>query len=246
MTAPWFHAPEYRVSPNITGDVDLYEIENLAADPDRTVERAMRRIASWDGKVVMDIGAGTGHYIDRLHEDAAHVIAVEPDPMLRMCLMQRLADRALIRTSVIGASAASIPLCDGSVDIAHARFAYFFGPGCEAGVAELERILTPGGTAFIIDNDLRTGTFAAWVKAAYGDRQDPDKIESFWQDQGFTIERVSSRWRFARRDDFERVVRLEFPTECAERVITTHSGLEVDCSLLLIHKTFGEMRSGRS
>jgi ubiquinone/menaquinone biosynthesis C-methylase UbiE len=226
-------------SPNISGDWRLYEVENRAADPEGTVEHAMARIASWRGKVVIDVGAGTGYHIERFHHDAAHVIAVEPDPELRIEVMQRMAERNLARTSVIGASAAAIPLRDDVVDIAHARFAYFFGPGCEPGLAELKRILKPGGTAFIIDNDLRSGTFAAWVRSAYPtERFDPDAIERFWREQGFTIERLESCWRFENRDDLERVVHLEFPEEHAARFVAEHEGLDIDYNLLLIHKTF--------
>ena len=239
MNEPWHHTPEFMRAPNISGDADLYEIENSAADPDGTVEAAMRRIHPWDGCVLMDVGAGTGFHIERFHRDAAHVIAVEPEPALRLALMRRLVDRNLTRTSVIGASAASIPLRDHSVNVAHARFAYFFGHGCEPGLAELERILKPGGTAFIIDNDLRSGTFASWVRAAHDISNDEiDETERFWIDQGFTIERLNSRWLFDDRNDFERVVHLEFPADDARRFLGDHAGLEVDYNLLLIHKTF--------
>ncbi len=241
MTDPWQATPAFLRAPNISGDPDLYEIENLAADPDGAVEAAMRRIHPWDGAVVMDVGAGTGFHIERFHRDAAHVIAVEPDPVLRLALMRRLVDRDLRRTSVIGASAAAIPLRDRSVDIAHARFAYFFGPGCEPGLAELERIVRPGGRAFIIDNDLRTGTFASWVRATYDIITDEsiDEDERFWIDRGVTIERLVSRWQFEDRNAFESVVRLEFPAEDAERFLGDHAGLEVDYNLLLIHRPYG-------
>ncbi len=240
VSEPWHQVPAFQRAPNISGDPHLYEIENLAADPDGTVEAAMRRIHPWDGCVIMDVGAGTGHHIERFHRDAAHVVAVEPEPALRLALMRRLVDLQLIRTSVIGASAAAIPLRDRSVDIAHARFAYFFGPGYEPGLAELERILKPGGTAFVIDNDLRSGTFAAWVRAAHDMTDDKIyEIERFWIDQGFTIERLASSYRFQDREDFERVVHLEFPAEDAERFLGDHPGLKVDYNLRLIHKTYG-------
>jgi ubiquinone/menaquinone biosynthesis C-methylase UbiE len=238
-TDQWHQIPGFIRSPNISHDWRLYEVENRASDPDGTIEAAMRRIAPWDNKVLVDVGAGTGYHIERFHRDAAHVIAIEPDPALRIELMRRIADLNLTRTSVIGASAARIPLADDIADIAHARFAYFFGPGCEPGLAELERILKPGGTAFIIDNDLRGGTFAAWIRTAYaGALGNPDETERFWRDQGFTIERLASCWRFENRDDLERVIHLEFPHEHADRFIAGHDDLEIDYHLLLIHRSF--------
>lgn len=240
MTETWPAQPGFLRAENISVDPDLYEIENEALDPEGTIMAAMQRICPWDGKVVLDIGAGTGFHIERFHENAAHVVAVEPDPELRPLLMRRIAERQLTRTSVIGASAESIPLRENSADIAHARFAYFFGPGCEPGLAELERILNPGGTAFIVDNDLRNGTFASWIRYAYRvSYRSITKIERFWRKQGFTIERLASRWQFQDRDGFERVMRLEFPAEVAEEFLSAQGGLEVDYNLLLIHKTFG-------
>lgn len=239
MADAWHQIPGFLRSPNISGDWRLYEVENRAADPDGIIEDAMGEIASWANRILMDIGAGTGYHIERFHMDAAHVIAVEPDPELRIELMQRLATQNLTRTSVLGASAASIPIRDHSIDVAHARFAYFFGPGCEPGLAELERVVRPGGTAFIIDNDLRDGTFASWLREAYGEEaSDPDELETFWERQGFTIERLQSCWRFESRDDLERVVHLEFPPEHAARFVARHSGLEVDYHLLLMHRTY--------
>ena len=53
---------------------------------------------------------------------------------------------------------------DASVDVAHARWAYFFGPGCEPGLRELARVVRRGGAAFVIDNDATRSTFGAWFR----------------------------------------------------------------------------------
>lgn len=165
---------------------------------------------------------------------------LEPAPALQLRLKHRLADRQLTHTSVIGASAASIPLRDHSVDIAHARFAYFFGSSCEPGIAELARILKPGGRAFIIDNYLRSGTFGSWIRTAYDFPEERiERHEAFWRDQGFTTEQIASRWSFQNREDFERVIHLEFPVEHATALLRNHPGLDIDYNLLLIHRTLG-------
>jgi ubiquinone/menaquinone biosynthesis C-methylase UbiE len=167
MTDAWHQISGFLRSPSIAGDWRHHEIENRAADPDHIIERAVREIPRWDGKGFHDIGVGTGFHIARFHETTAHIVAVEPDADLRRELMQRLVEHELTRTSVLGASATSIPLRDHSVDIAPACFAYVLGADCDQGSAELERMLRPGGTAFIVD-DLRQGTLATRVREAYG------------------------------------------------------------------------------
>lgn len=226
-------------SPNIQTDPDVYETENLAADPDGLVELAMARIAPWDGRTVVDLGAGTGFHLPRFHETAEQVIAIEPHGLSRLRAMRRVADLGLERASVLMGSAAAIPLRDDSVDLVHARFAYFFGPGCEPGLAELERVIRPGGTAFIIDNDLRSGDFAGWLRRQpEWDAIDPDAIEAFWSARGFDIERIPTEWRFRRRADLEAVVRLEFPAPVAADILRDFTGLSASCHYLLLHRAY--------
>ena len=73
MTAPtrdWL--PGVHESPNIQVDPDGYEIENRAADPGNRIEAAMRAIAGWDGRDVLDLGAGTGYHIPGFAAGARH------------------------------------------------------------------------------------------------------------------------------------------------------------------------------
>lgn len=225
----WIELPGVHLAPNIQDTPDIYEIENRAADPEGRIEAAMAAIAPWDGKVMLDLGAGTGFHLARFHGIAAHVIAVEPHDPSRLRAMARVAALGLARTSVMTSSAERILLPDAAVDIAHARFAYFFAPDCEPGLSELARVIRPGGAAFIIDNDLRSGTFAAWLRRSpWWTSKDVDAVEGFWARHGFTLYRIASEWRFESRADFEAVVRIEFPSDLAEQILGEHRGTRVD------------------
>src|SRR3954449_194437 len=97
---------------------DLYEIENRALDPQGLVLAAMRDLAPWAGRTLVDLGCGSGFWLPGYADEAAEGIGVEPDP----ALVPRGAARDP-RVRVLAGSAESIPLPDASVDVVHARFA---------------------------------------------------------------------------------------------------------------------------
>jgi hypothetical protein len=123
------------------------------------------------------------------------------------------------------------------VDVAHARWAYFFGPGCEPGLAELDRVVRRGGTAFVIDNDATRSTFGSWFRRGYPE-VDPPSVERFWSTRGWTRTPVDMRWAFSSRADLEAVVRIEFSPEVAGEVLASHVGTEVDYAVNLWWKRF--------
>ena len=97
-------------------------------------------------------------------------------------------------TFVVGSGVApdASIVADASVDVAQARWAYFFGPGCEPGLAELERVVRRGGAAFVVDNDATRSTFGAWFRRGYP-KVDPDAVERFWSRHGWQRERPDPR-----------------------------------------------------
>ncbi len=217
----------------------MYELENQAADPEQRIEAAMAAIAPWTGRVVLDLGAGTGFHGARFHATAQHLFAVEPDDGSRMQLLQRAVQLGLHNLSVIKGSAEYIPLRDQSIDICHARLAYFFAPDCLPGLRELERVMRPGGTAFINDNDLANGTFARWLlRAGYIKEGDAASTGAFWAAQGFTAISIVSEWRFQTRADLESVVQLEFGEDLAQTLLADHTELSVAYHYQFYYRTY--------
>ena len=209
-------------SPNIWNAPDTYEVENSSVDPAGVIEAAMRARHDWTGADVLDIGCGAGFHLPRFAAHARRVVGIEPHPPLVDRARRRVA--GVVDVSVLRAGAASIPVPNDSFDVAHARWAYFFGPGCEPGLAELDRVLRPGGTAFVIDNDATRSTFGAWFSAALP-AYDPLALERFWGRHGWSRERLDITWEFAARADFEAVVRIEFAPEAAGRILAQHPGI---------------------
>jgi ubiquinone/menaquinone biosynthesis C-methylase UbiE len=196
----------------------------------------MSTVVDWTGRDVVDLGCGTGFHLPRFAETAATVIGVEPHPDL--VALARRRTRALSSVTVHQGIAQALPRPDASVDVVHARWSYFFGPGCEPGLAELDRVVRRGGVALVVDNDPTRSTFGAWFRRGYPDLPDPSIVECFWSTRGWTRTPVDMGWRFSSRADLEAVVRIEFDAATAESILAGHEGTEVDYAVNLWSKGF--------
>ena len=161
-------------SPNIWRWPEVYERENEAQDTTGALWDTVCELAPHDGADVVDVGCGDGFHLPRFAERARSVVGVEPHPPLVERARRRVADRADVR--VLEGSAAALPLDDGSVDVVHARTAYFFGPGCEPGLAEADRVLRPGGVLVVVDLDATRHSYGAWMRAS-APAYDPRRAE---------------------------------------------------------------------
>lgn len=228
-------APGARPSPNIWHHPATYEIENRAVDPDGALGAAMLAVDDWAGRSVLDVGCGTGFHLPWFAATASSVIGVEPHADL--VALARRRTRRLPNVTVHQGAAQSLPLPDAAVDVVHARWAYFFGPGCEPGLAELDRVVRRGGTAYVIDNDPTRSTFGGWFRRGYPE-VDPVAVERFWSTRGWTRVPVDLRWSFSSRADLEAVVRIELAPVVADEVLAGHEGTEVDYAVNLWWKRF--------
>jgi SAM-dependent methyltransferase len=141
----------------------------------------MRRalLAEARGRVV-EIGAGTGVNLDLYGSGVEDLTLIEPDPHMGAKLRDRLAERAEGVPGVsppparlVTAPAEAIPFDDDSFDTAVATLVLCTVPDPVAAIAELSRILRPGGRLLFIEH-VRAG--------------DPDSAR--WQD------RLEKPWRF--------------------------------------------------
>jgi SAM-dependent methyltransferase len=157
--------------------------------------RDMRRalLADARGRVV-EIGAGTGANLDLYGAEIEDLTLVEPDPHMGAKLRERLADRATAEPArdgdkepappgaahpaspparLVAAPAEAIPFPEDTFDTAVATLVLCTVPDPIAAIAELARVLKPGGRLLFIEH----------VRAA-------DPSSARWQD------RFEKPWRF--------------------------------------------------
>jgi len=225
-------------SPNIWNWPDLYEAENRAQDADGAIWAALRAAVAWEGLDVVDVGCGDGFHLP-LFAGARSVVGVEPYAPLVARARDRLA--AQRHTRVLQAGAAALPLPDWSVDLVHARTAYFFGRGCEPGLAEADRVLRPGGAIAIVDLDATVAPYGEWMRADLP-RYDPSAVEAFFAAQGFSLRRIPTAWRFPDRATRDAVLRIEFGRDVAERAVAATVGLEIPVGYRLHVRRTGLIR----
>ncbi len=210
-------------SPNIWNWPEVYEAENRAQDPGGAVWAALRDAVGWEGRDVVDVGCGDGFHLS-MFTGAASVTGVEPHPPLVARARARATGSPGVR--VVEGGATALPLPDASVDLVHARTAYFFGPGCGPGLDEARRVLRPGGAVAIVDLDATVAPYGTWMRADLP-RYDPAAVEAFFAAQGFTLRRIPTVWRFPDRATRDAVLRIEFGPGVAGRAIATTVGLEI-------------------
>lgn len=104
----------------------------------------VERVFPLAGKVVADIGSGTGKSSFELAEHAARVVGVEPEAAMRAVAEEALSERQLTNVTFTVGSAGTIPLADESVDVVTAVTA-------RIDVAEALRVLKPGGLVLCLD-----------------------------------------------------------------------------------------------
>jgi len=167
-----------------------------------------------------------------------HVFGIEPHDESRIKGMKRLVDENLKNVSILKGTAESISLEDGLIDLAYARFAYFWGAGCEKGIEEVFRVLKQGGSFIMIDNNLERGTFGNWVKRSFNfSSSKQSETDEFWKNQGFELKVIDSSWKFNNREDLESVLKIEFPAKIYDEIIKEHSGLIIDYTFNLYFKS---------
>ncbi|QGK72363.1 methyltransferase domain-containing protein [Allosaccharopolyspora coralli] len=217
-------AVEPTPSPNIWNWPEVYELENRAQDATGVLHRAVESRCDLRDRDVLDVGCGDGYHLAGLARLASSVVGVEPYAPLVTRARRRLSGLTGVEhVDVRPGAAQALPVESESMDVVHARTAYFFGPGCEPGLREVDRVLRPGGTLLVVDLDTGFSPYGDWMRADVP-ALDPARIEDFFAQHGFDSASVVAEWRFDDRASLQRVLGIEFSAAVAARAARSVAG----------------------
>jgi len=152
-----------------------------------------RRLATEARGRVLEIAAGTGAQF-RWYAPGAAVTALEPDHGM-LVRARRQAARAAARVTLVEGRAEELPFPDDSYDTAVSAFGLCTVADPEAALAELRRVLVPGGALLLLEHvhlpwepgrSLQSRAAPAWASLAGGCRLDRDTVR-FSREAGFTV-----------------------------------------------------------
>ena len=111
---------------------------------------AVDRVAPGPGDRFLDLGCGLGAAVERAASRGADVAGVDPSP----AMVDQARQRVPRATFAVG-SAEDIPFPDGAFTVVIAVATYHHWADPVAGLAEVHRVLAPGGRFLLVERKLR-------------------------------------------------------------------------------------------
>ena len=102
------------------------------------------------GRRILDVGCGAGPLLAELRDRGAVVTGVEPSAKMLDLARQRLGDGAALHQGGLGGD--PLPFPDGAFDDAIACLVLHYLEDWKAPLAELRRVLVPGGRLIVVVN----------------------------------------------------------------------------------------------
>lgn len=153
-------------------------VEHIYRTPDVVAQRArfLEAVALRPGERVLDIGVGPGllaHDMAKIVGEAGQVAGIDTsEPMLAVA-RDRCAEQPW--TDFHAADATKLPFDDARFDVVVSTQVYEYVPDIAAALAEVHRVLRPGGRVWILDTD--------WDSVVWntGDRERMRRVLDAWE-----------------------------------------------------------------
>jgi len=165
-------------------------------------EYRQRMLAGLSGRVI-EVGAGNGLNFPHYPDTVEHVLAVEPEPLLREAATKNAAE-APVSVEVVDGVSGRLPAEDESLDVGVASLVLCSVPDQARALAEFRRVIRPGGELRFYEHVVAHRPLAAglqrvadatfWPRVGGGCHLARDTAAAI-EEAGFAIER-SERFAF--------------------------------------------------
>jgi ubiquinone/menaquinone biosynthesis C-methylase UbiE len=200
---------------------DQYELLVSHEDHESNIPRALSGITSFHEKDVVELGAGTGRLARLLAPSARVVHALDASPAMLEVAATKLGGDGVQNWTVAAADHRSLPLADRAADVVVSGWSIVYlvvwfestwKSELSKGLAEMKRVLRPGGTIIILET-LGTG---------YESPHPPDNLLgyfAFLEQQGFASSWIRTDYRFESLDEAREIVSGFFGDEMTEELV---------------------------
>jgi len=113
-------------------------------------EERRQLLAAAEG-ATLEIGAGTGLNLEHYPEAVTRLVLTEPDEHMRRRLARRVSE-VRPSTEIVAAGVEGLPFPDGTFDTVVVTFVLCSVPQQEAALAEVARVLKPGGRLLFLEH----------------------------------------------------------------------------------------------
>jgi len=135
------------------------KLEAVYRTPDVVAQRhaTLHALGLQAGERALDVGAGPGFLVSEMAEQVGpngRVTGLDISDSMVALAQRRCAEEPIkSRTTIIKADATALPFPDASFDVGVSTQVYEYVPDIAQALAELHRVLRPGGRVLILDTD---------------------------------------------------------------------------------------------
>jgi ubiquinone/menaquinone biosynthesis C-methylase UbiE len=178
-------------------DFILHRLLDLAMCNKQLLPFRKRVIGAAEGRV-LEIGVGSGRNLPFYRSPAKEILALEPSS--KLVAMARGASHSTVPVNFLEASAETIPLDDRAIDTVVTTWTLCSIPQAATALAEMRRVLRPGGKLLFAEHGLAPGVSVRW----WQDRLTPAwrrisggchlnrPIRSLIENAGFRVDRIET------------------------------------------------------